>query len=85
VLALIVLAITSLDKSLITYFITNLLAAILRNLTQLTSNLTQLRGLYDIGWYLMRRDSWQRPHQFNSGLVPAVAEEKLNAVPSWIS
>ncbi|WP_433912142.1 IS3 family transposase [Pseudomonas vranovensis] len=34
----------------------------------------------DIGRYLMQRYNWQRPHQFNSGLAPAVAEEKLNAV-----
>ena len=34
----------------------------------------------DIGCFLMQRYNWQRPHQFNSGLAPAVAEEKLNAV-----
>lgn len=34
----------------------------------------------DIGRYLMQRYNWQRPHQFNGGLPPAVAEEKLNAV-----
>ncbi|WP_134063887.1 IS3 family transposase [Pseudomonas sp. JV241A] len=34
----------------------------------------------DIGRFLMQRYNWQRPHQFNSGLAPAVAEEKLNAV-----
>lgn len=34
----------------------------------------------DIGRFLMQRYNWQRPHQFNSGLEPAVAEEKLNAV-----
>jgi hypothetical protein len=28
---------------------------------------------------LMQRYNWQRPHQFNSRLAPAVAEEKLNA------
>ncbi|MYM75586.1 hypothetical protein GTP56_25800 [Duganella sp. FT134W] len=30
--------------------------------------------------YLMHRYSWIRPHQFNGGLAPAVAEEKLNVV-----
>lgn len=34
----------------------------------------------DIGRFLMQRYNWQRPHQFNSGLAPAVAEGKLNAV-----
>lgn len=34
----------------------------------------------DIGRFLMQRYNWQRPHQFNGGLAPAVAEEKLNAV-----
>ncbi len=30
-----------------------------------------------IGHYLMYRYNWIRPHQFNDGLAPAVAEEKL--------
>jgi putative transposase len=30
--------------------------------------------------FLMQRYNWRRPHQFNEGLPPAVAEEKLNAV-----
>jgi putative transposase len=34
----------------------------------------------DIGRFLMQRYNWQRPHQFNKGLAPAVAEEKLNSV-----
>ncbi|PXX21187.1 putative transposase [Burkholderia pyrrocinia] len=34
----------------------------------------------DISHYLMHRYNWKRPHQFNDGLAPAVAEEKLNAV-----
>jgi len=34
----------------------------------------------DVGQFLMHRYNWQRPHQFNSGLAPAVAEEKLNAM-----
>ncbi|MDA3419359.1 IS3-like element IS222 family transposase [Pseudomonas aeruginosa] len=32
----------------------------------------------DISNYLMHRYNWIRPHQFNDGLPPAVAEEKLN-------
>jgi putative transposase len=32
----------------------------------------------DISFYLMNRYNWQRPHQYNDGLPPAVAEEKLN-------
>lgn len=34
----------------------------------------------DISHYLMHRYNWIRPHQFNDGLAPAVAEEKLKAV-----
>jgi putative transposase len=34
----------------------------------------------DISYYLMQRYNWTRPHQFNDGVAPAVAEEKLNAV-----
>jgi putative transposase len=34
----------------------------------------------DIGRYLMQQYNWRRPHQFNQGSAPAVAEEKLNAV-----
>ncbi len=34
----------------------------------------------DISHYLMHRYPWIQPHQFNNGLVPVVAEEKLNAV-----
>jgi len=30
----------------------------------------------DIGRFLMERYNWRRPHQFNEGLAPAVAEEK---------
>jgi len=31
----------------------------------------------DISHYLMHRYNWLRPHQFNDGLPPAIAEEKL--------
>ena len=34
----------------------------------------------DISHDLMHRYNWIRPHQFNDGLAPAVAEEKLNPV-----
>ncbi|WP_338929460.1 IS3 family transposase [Ralstonia pseudosolanacearum] len=34
----------------------------------------------DISHYLMHRYNWIRPHQFNDGLAPAVAEQKPNAV-----
>lgn len=35
----------------------------------------------DIDRFLMQRYNWKRSHQFNGGLPPAVAEEKLDAVP----
>lgn len=35
----------------------------------------------DIGRFLMQRYNLERPHQFNGGLAPAIAEEKLNPVP----
>jgi putative transposase len=28
----------------------------------------------------MHRYNWQQPHQFNGGMPPAVAEEKLNSL-----
>ena len=34
----------------------------------------------DISHYLMNQYNWQRPHQFNKGLPPAIAEEKLKTV-----
>ncbi len=34
----------------------------------------------DIGYYLTDYYNWQRPHQFNDGLSPAKAEEKLNSL-----
>ncbi|MDR8362774.1 IS3 family transposase [Pseudomonas sp. JL3] len=34
----------------------------------------------DISYFLMHRYNWIRPHQFNGGLAPARAEEKLNVV-----
>jgi len=32
----------------------------------------------DISFYLMERYNWQRPHQYNDGIPPSKAEEKLN-------
>ncbi|ONF43316.1 hypothetical protein BTO32_11580 [Marinobacter lutaoensis] len=32
----------------------------------------------DISFYLMARYNWLRPHQYNGGVPPAKAEEKLN-------
>ncbi|MBI7467861.1 IS3 family transposase, partial [Pseudomonas aeruginosa] len=40
--------------------------------------LTAQEAQRDISRYLMHRYNWIRPHQFNDGLPPAVAEEKLN-------
>ncbi|HFX0589504.1 TPA: IS3 family transposase [Pseudomonas aeruginosa] len=40
--------------------------------------LTAQEAQRDISHYLMHRYNWIRPHQFNDGLPPAVAEEKLN-------
>ncbi|EOT7838879.1 IS3 family transposase [Pseudomonas aeruginosa] len=43
-----------------------------------TGYLTAQEAQRDISHYLMHRYNWIRPHQFNDGLPPAVAEEKLN-------
>ncbi|MBI7153225.1 IS3 family transposase [Pseudomonas aeruginosa] len=43
-----------------------------------TGYLTAQEAQRDISHYLMHRYDWIRPHQFNDGLPPAVAEEKLN-------
>ncbi|MCG3802956.1 IS3-like element IS222 family transposase [Pseudomonas aeruginosa] len=43
-----------------------------------TAYLTAQEAQRDISHYLMHRYNWIRPHQFNDGLPPAVAEEKLN-------
>ncbi|MBH9436826.1 IS3-like element IS222 family transposase [Pseudomonas aeruginosa] len=43
-----------------------------------TGYLTAQEAQQDISHYLMHRYNWIRPHQFNDGLPPAVAEEKLN-------
>lgn len=43
-----------------------------------TGYLTAREAQRDISHYLLHRYNWIRPHQFNDGLPPAVAEEKLN-------
>jgi hypothetical protein len=43
-----------------------------------------LEAQRDISHYLMHRYNWIRPHQFNDGLPPAVAEENLTHYPGWI-
>ncbi|RUJ39642.1 hypothetical protein IPC369_20560 [Pseudomonas aeruginosa] len=43
-----------------------------------TGYLTAQEAQRDISHYLMHRYNWIRPHQFNDGLPPAVAKEKLN-------
>lgn len=43
-----------------------------------TGYLTAQEAQRDISHYLMHRYNWIRPHQFNDGLPPAAAEEKLN-------
>ena len=45
-----------------------------------TGYLTGQQAQRDISQYLMNHYNWIRPHQFNDGLAPAKAEEKLKAV-----
>ncbi len=45
-----------------------------------TGYMTAQEAQRDISHYLLHRQNWIRPHQFNHGLAPAVAEEKLNVV-----
>ncbi|TCQ82996.1 putative transposase [Pseudomonas sp. JUb52] len=42
--------------------------------------LSATQAQQDIGRFLMQRYNWQRPHQFNGGLPPAIAEERLKPV-----
>mgnify|MGYP000467474942 CR=1 FL=1 len=42
--------------------------------------MTTREAIQDVSYYLMHRYNWIRPHQFNDGLAPAVAEEKLKTV-----
>ena len=43
-------------------------------------NRTAQEAQRDISHFLMHRYNWIRPHQFNDGLAPARAEEKLKVV-----
>ncbi|MDD1017361.1 IS3 family transposase [Pseudomonas rubra] len=45
-----------------------------------TGYLTGQQAQRDISRYLMNHYNWIRPHQFNDGLAPAKAEEKLKTV-----
>jgi putative transposase len=45
-----------------------------------TGYTTAVEAGRDISYYLMQRYNQIRPHQFNGGLAPAIAEEKLNPV-----
>ncbi|MFX0313933.1 hypothetical protein ACL8ED_30235, partial [Pseudomonas aeruginosa] len=49
-----------------------------------TGYLTAQEAQRDISHYLMHRYNWIRPHQFNDGLPPAVAEEKLGIRNFWL-
>jgi len=42
--------------------------------------LSAAQAQQDIGRFLMQRYNWQRPHKFNGGLPPAMAEERLKPV-----
>ena len=35
-------------------------------------------AMRDISYYLMTYYNWQRPHQHNDGLPPAIAEDRFN-------
>ena len=45
-----------------------------------TGYMTLAEAHRDISHYLMHRYNWVRPHQFNEGMPPALAEKKLNPV-----
>ena len=49
-----------------------------------TGYLTAQEAQRDINHYLMHRYNWIRPHQFNDGLPPAVAEENSTHCPGWV-
>jgi putative transposase len=42
-----------------------------------TGYMTAPEAHRDISHYLMQRRNWLKPHQFNEGLAPAIAEENL--------
>jgi len=37
----------------------------------------------DVGFYLINYYNWERPHQFNNGLLPAKAEELAKKVSGF--
>ena len=43
-----------------------------------TGYLSMSEAMRDIGYYLMTYYNWQRPHQHNDGLPPAIAEDRFN-------
>ena len=45
-----------------------------------TGYLSAKEALRDISFYLMERYNRQRPHQYNGGMSPARAEEKLKSL-----
>jgi hypothetical protein len=49
-----------------------------QRITQPVGYISALLAQQNIGRFLMERYNWRRPYQFNEGLAPAVAEEKLN-------
>jgi len=40
--------------------------------------MTQSEARRDISFYLMTYYNWRRPHQFNNGMPPALAENQPN-------
>lgn len=45
--------------------------------------MTRREAMQDVSC-LMERYNWVRPHQFNAGLAPAVAEENLKLCPRLV-
>ena len=43
-----------------------------------TGYLSMSEAMRDISYYLMTYYNWQRPHQHNDGLPPAIAEDRFN-------
>lgn len=38
----------------------------------------------DVGYYLIKYDNWEGPHQFNDGLSPPKAEKQLNRCTDFV-
>ena len=45
-----------------------------------TGYMSDQQAQRDISQYLIHHYNWIRPHQFNGGMAPERAEEKLNVV-----